>query len=109
MTQQTIKQRQDDVDAYISQFKEGYFQPLSQMARLTEELGELAREVSHYYGDKPKKSSEYRRSLEEETGDLLFVLMTFANSLDIDLDHALGLVLDKFNERDKDRWIKKRG
>ena len=52
----TVKELQKEVDAYISQFKEGYFSPLAMTARLTEELGELAREVNHYYGEKPKKT-----------------------------------------------------
>ena len=76
------------MDAYISQFKEGYFSPLAMTARLTEELGELAREVNHYYGEKPKKTSEVEKTIEEELGDLLFVLICFANSLNIDLEKA---------------------
>lgn len=54
MQEKTVKQLQQEVDEYISQFKEGYFSPLAMLARLTEELGELAREVNHYYGEKPK-------------------------------------------------------
>ena len=88
----SIKELQQEVDAYISQFKEGYFSPLAMTARLTEELGELAREVNHYYG--------------EELGDLLFVLICFANSLNIDLEKAHDRVMEKFNTRDKDRWTK---
>ena len=53
-----MKDMQKEVDAYIGQFKEGYFSPLAMMARLTEEMGELAREVNHYYGEKPKKTTE---------------------------------------------------
>ena len=55
------------------------------LARLTEELGELSREVQHVYGMKKKKSGEAIRSLEEETGDLFFVLVCFANSQGISL------------------------
>ncbi|MGQ0454691.1 hypothetical protein ACT4UM_23970, partial [Bacillus sp. SS-TM] len=51
---------------FLFQFKEGYFSPLAMMARLTEEMGELAREVNHYYGEKPKKTTEKERSIEEE-------------------------------------------
>lgn len=72
----TIKDLQKEVDTYISQFKEGYFSPLAMVARLTEELGELAREVNHQYGEKPKKSSETEKAIEEELGDLL--LSSFA-------------------------------
>lgn len=105
--EKTMKQLQQDVDDYISQFKEGYFTPLEMIARLTEELGELAREVNHVYGPKKKKSSEAEASISEEMGDLLFVLITMANSLDIDLTEAHDNVLDKFNTRDKNRWTRK--
>ncbi|QOR65248.1 nucleotide pyrophosphohydrolase [Cytobacillus suaedae] len=106
-TKLTMKEMQDEVDAYISQFKEGYFSPLALLARMTEELGELAREVNHYYGEKPKKSTEKERTIEEEMGDVLFVLICFANSLNIDLEEAHKIVMQKFNTRDKDRWTKK--
>jgi NTP pyrophosphatase (non-canonical NTP hydrolase) len=102
----SIKELQQEVDAYISQFKEGYFSPLAMTARLTEELGELAREVNHYYGEKPKKTTEVEKTIEEELGDLLFVLICFANSLNIDLAKAHDKVMEKFNTRDKDRWTK---
>ena len=98
---------QDDVHTYISGFKEGYFPPMELLARLTEELGELSREVQHVFGMKKKKSTEQIRSLEEETGDLFFVLICFANSQGISLEKALTTVLTKFKERDADRWTKK--
>lgn len=102
----SMKDLQTEVDTYISQFKEGYFSPLAMLARLTEELGELAREVNHYYGEKPKKSSETEKAIEEELGDLLFVIICLANSLNIDLEDAHNLVMHKFNTRDKDRWTR---
>lgn len=98
---------QQEVDLYINGFEEGYFPPMELLARLTEELGELSREVQHVYGMKKKKSSEAIRSLEEETGDLFFVLVCFANSQGISLEKALTTVIDKFKERDADRWTKK--
>lgn len=101
-----MKDLQKEVDDYIGQFKEGYFSPLAMLARLTEELGELAREINHYYGEKPKKSTETEKKIEEEAGDLLFVLICLANSLQIDLEAAHNLVMEKFNTRDKDRWTK---
>ncbi|MBM7661272.1 NTP pyrophosphatase (non-canonical NTP hydrolase) [Bacillus mesophilus] len=103
----TLQEIQKEVDDYIGQFKEGYFSPLAMIARLTEELGELAREVNHYYGEKPKKSSEEEKSMEQEIGDMLFVLTCLANSLHIDLEESHNLVMEKFNTRDKDRWTKK--
>jgi NTP pyrophosphatase (non-canonical NTP hydrolase) len=106
MADKTMKQLQQEVDAYIGQFKEGYFSPLAMIARLTEELGELAREVNHHYGEKPKKDSETEKSIAEESGDLLFVLICLANSLNIDLEDAHNTVMNKFNTRDKDRWTR---
>lgn len=103
----SMKEMQKEVDQYISQFKEGYFSPLAMLARLTEELGELAREVNHYYGEKPKKDNEKERTIEEELGDLQFVIMCLANSLHIDLEEAHDRVMHKFNTRDKDRWTRK--
>ncbi|WLR60260.1 nucleotide pyrophosphohydrolase [Guptibacillus hwajinpoensis] len=106
MANRSISEMQKEVDQYISQFKEGYFTPLAMLARMTEELGELAREINHYHGEKPKKNTEEERTIENEMGDLLFVLTCFANSLDIDLDEAFGKVMTKFNTRDKDRWTR---
>lgn len=103
----TMKELQEEVDAYISQFKEGYFSPLAMLARMTEELGELAREINHYYGEKPKKSTESEKAVDEELGDLLFVLICLANSLNIDMEKAHDYVMNKFNTRDKDRWTRK--
>ena len=107
MKSQTMDDMQREVDAYISQFKTGYFSPLAQMARLTEEMGELAREINHYYGEKKKKDSEQPKTVAEELGDVLIVTIMMANSLDIDLTEAFQKNMDKFNRRDKfrfERW-----
>lgn len=103
----TTNQIQERVDKFISQFKEGYFSPLSMMARLTEEVGEFAREINHYYGEKPKKATESEKTIEEELGDIIFVIACFANSLDIDLSEAFDIAINKIEERDKDRWTHK--
>ncbi|MBA4536099.1 nucleotide pyrophosphohydrolase [Bacillus aquiflavi] len=108
-TKKTVKDLQQEVDTYISQFKEGYFSPLAMLARMTEELGELAREINHYYGEKPKKKTEQEKTIEEELGDMLFVLICLANSLNIDLETAHNRVMHKFNTRDKNRWTKIEG
>lgn len=102
----TTKEIQKRVDYYISQFKEGYFSPLSLTVRLTEEVGELAREIQHTYGDKPKKESEEKGSIEEEIGDIIFVLACFANSLNINLSDAFEQSISKIETRDKDRWTR---
>src|SRR5690606_18474246 len=94
-----LQEIQKEVDLYISQFEEGYFHPLSMLARLTEEVGELAREINHQYGEKPKKETEEENSIENELGDLLFIIACFANSLQIDLDKSFHQVMDKYYQR----------
>lgn len=95
---------QKAVDEYISQFKVGYFSPLAMMARMTEEVGELAREINHYYGEKQKKSSEDEKEISEELADVLFIIITMANALDIDLTEAFEQTMEKFETRDKYRF-----
>ena len=107
MLEKSMAEMQREVDRYISQFEEGYFSPLSMMARMSEEVGELAREVNHQFGEKPKKPDEAENSIEMELGDILFIAICFANSLGIDLAEAHDKVMHKFNTRDKDRWTKK--
>jgi len=102
MTEMNDMQRR--VDEYIGQFKDGYFSPLVQLARLTEEVGELAREVNHVYGKKQKKPSEEHKPMDEEIADVLFVLISLSNSLDIDLSEAFSLTMDKFESRDHFRF-----
>ena len=102
-----LKEAQRRVDAWISRFEEGYWPPLVNLARLTEEVGELARELNHRYGDKLKKPEEGERELALEMADVLFVLLALANEQDIDLDDALERTLAKYESRDGERWVKK--
>lgn len=109
MNEKTMKIMQQEVDDYIQQFKTGYFSPLGQMARLTEEVGELAREVNHHYGEKLKKPSEKPKTVEEELGDVLVVTLIMANSLGIDLTEVFNRNMEKFNRRDRFRFERKDG
>ncbi len=69
---------QKEVDDYTSQFKEGYWPALSNLARLMEEVGKLARELNHLYGNKTKKANEIaKKNLSEEIEDIFFILHTF--------------------------------
>jgi NTP pyrophosphatase (non-canonical NTP hydrolase) len=102
-----IREAQARVDAWISQFEEGYWPPLHNLARLMEEVGELARELNHRYGSKPKKPQEPEQDLALELADVLFVLLVIANEQKLDLDEALQRVLEKYRERDGDRWTRK--
>lgn len=103
----TLLEAQDRVDAWISQFEEGYWPPLSNLARLIEEVGELAREMNHRFGHKPKKPEEAAQDLAIELADVLFVLLVIANEQKIDLGEALEGVLEKYRIRDGDRWARK--
>lgn len=103
----SMEEMQKEVDAYIGQFKTGYFSPLANLARLTEEVGELAREINHHYGEKQKKATEAENTVAAELGDNLFVLLCLANSLDIDMTQSFNETMEKFNTRDKHRFERK--
>lgn len=102
-----IGEVQRRVDAYIGQFKEGYFPPLVNLARLTEEVGELARELNHRYGPKTKKADEPEGDVALELADVLFVVVVLANQMGIDLDEAVARTMTKYEVRDADRWERK--
>lgn len=102
-----LKDYQKEVDEWVTQYKIGYFKPLEILARLTEETGELARELNHRYGPKQKKTTEEKKDIEDEMADIIFTLICLANSLDLDLDRGFRSALDKCYGRDKDRFEKK--
>ena len=103
----SFKPIQQEVDAWISQFEEGYFAPLPMLARVTEEVGELARAIAHRYGGKKPKPGEEEGDIGEEIADTIFVLVCLANSLNIDLDEKFGAMMQKYRERDTTRWTRK--
>jgi len=102
-----LRDVQRQVDAYISQFKEGYFPPLVNLARLTEEVGELARELNHRYGPKTKKPGEPDQDIALELADIVFVCVVLANQMGLDLQDAIERTLHKYEVRDADRWERK--
>ena len=99
-----LKEAQARVDDWISRFEEGYWPPLTNLARLMEEVGELAREMNHRFGHKTKRPEEPEQDLALELADILFVLLVIANERGIDLDEALEQVLEKYRTRDSGRW-----
>ena len=102
-----IKEMQREVDAWIGQVEEGYWTPLSMLARLIEETGELAREINHQFGEKTKKPEEPMGDLALELADILFIVICYANSLNIDLEDAFKRVMAKYRYRDNNRWTRK--
>lgn len=103
----SLKDVQKQVDDWVQQYKVPYWPVFEQMARLTEEVGELAREYNHRYGSKPKKSSEENKEVEDELADIIFTLACMANSQGLNLDEGFKRVMEKCYSRDKDRWEKK--
>lgn len=103
-----FKEAQKEVDNWIIGPKKfGYFKPLEILARLMEEVGELARELNHRFGPKKKKATEDTKEVGDEIADVIFTLICLANSLHINLDKSFDKMMDKLNGRDKDRWEKK--
>ena len=101
----TLADVQREIDQLIKEeWQSGYWSPLASLARLTEEVGELAREINHTYGEKPKKASEDQGSIAAEMADILFILDSLANSIDVDLDAAFEAVMAKYQKRDANRW-----
>jgi NTP pyrophosphatase (non-canonical NTP hydrolase) len=103
----SLSDAQRRVHAWISQYEEGYFHPLTNLARLSEEVGELAREVNHRFGQKTKKKDEPDGDLGMEMADILFVLICMANREGIDLQEAFDRMMGKVEERDRERWTRK--
>jgi NTP pyrophosphatase (non-canonical NTP hydrolase) len=103
----SLQDYQQQIDDWMQQHETPYWTPLSQFARLTEEVGELGRVLNHTYGQKVKKDSEEADDLEGELGDVLFGVMCLANSEGIDLDAAIKKTIEKAKTRDKDRYKKR--
>ncbi len=95
---------QKELDQWFQENKWEYWQPLSILARLMEECGEFARLVNHVHGQKKKKIEEVEQDIEEEIGDILYTIICYANSNNINLDKALRKSFDKVITRDKNRY-----
>ena len=108
MEDKTLTNIQKEVDDWANQFEKPYFEPLSIMAAMTEEVGEVARVMNRMYGDKKSKTGENVRDLEEELGDLLFTLTCMANAEEIDLNAAYKRKMDKVLKRDTLRFEMKK-
>jgi len=102
-----LKEIQERIDAWIALFEEGYFPPLSNLARLVEEVGELSRAMNHRFGAKVPKPSESPTDIAEELGDIVFTVAVLANSLNIDLEKVMLANLNKVIDRDSTRWTMK--
>jgi NTP pyrophosphatase (non-canonical NTP hydrolase) len=104
----SLQQFQAEIDAWITSFGGGYWSAHENLARITEEVGELARLLNHLYGPKPKKASEAPQALGEELADIVFAVICLANSEGIDLGERLDAVIAKVRVRDRDRYVDSR-
>lgn len=104
MGEVTIKGAQSLVDEWIKTIGGGYFSELTNMALLTEEVGELARVIARVYGDQVAKAGDLDKSLREELADVMWVVVCLANQTGTDLTDAFLSSLDKKRKRDKDRF-----
>lgn len=102
----TINQAQETIDSWIKQYGVRYFNELTNMAILTEEVGEVARIIARKYGEQSEKESDKNKDLGDEMADVLFVLICLANQTGVNLEEALIKNLAKKSQRDKTRHLK---
>lgn len=103
----TFQDKQKQVDHWIQQFNPAYWPPLSIMAQISEETGELARELNNCYGGRVKKEADGNTEIESEICDILFALICLANSHNINLDEAWEKTIGKRLKRDENRYERK--
>ncbi len=101
----TIEQAQQYVDDWIKKYGIRYFNELTNMAILTEEVGEVARIISRKYGEQSYKDSDKNKELADELADVLFVIICLANQTGVNLTKALEQNLQKKTSRDSDRHL----
>lgn len=99
----SLKQSQDQVDQWIKNHGVRYFNELTNMAQLTEEVGEVARIIARRYGEQSEKESDKNKDLGEELADVMFVVLCLANQTGTDLETAFAKKLQLKTERDHDR------
>ena len=102
----TIKEAQAAVDEWIKTYGVRYFNELTNMALLTEEVGELARIIARTYGEQSFKESDKSRDLGDEMADILWVLICLANQTGVDLTEAFAKNMEKKTQRDKERHLR---
>jgi NTP pyrophosphatase (non-canonical NTP hydrolase) len=99
----SLKQSQQVVDNWIKDHGVRYFNELTNMAQLTEEVGEVARIIARRYGEQSEKKSDKDKDLGEELADVVFVVLCLANQTGVDLQEAFDLRMKKKAKRDHDR------
>ncbi len=103
----SLNDYQQKIDKTLQPYAKPYWDPLSNLARLIEEVGEVSRILNHQYGDKPKKPAEPEQVLGDELADVIYTVICIANSQVVELDGHLEKAIAKLETRDKDRFAKK--
>ena len=103
----TLEEYQKQIDVMLQDYEKPYWAPLSQLARLCEEVGEVSRILNHLFGDKPKKLGEEHEELEDELADVMYTVICMANSQGIKLGGPLEKAIAKLETRDSGRFRKK--
>ena len=101
----TIEEAQQMVDSWIKKYGVRYFSELTNMAVLTEEVGEVARTISRKYGDQSFKESDKNKDLSDELADVMWVVLCLANQTGVDMTEAFRKNIEKKTNRDKERHI----
>lgn len=101
----TIREAQKEVDGWIKKYGVRYFNEMTNMVLLTEEVGELARIIARIYGEQSFKESDKDHDLADEMADVLWVLMCLANQTGVDLTEAFAKNMEKKTSRDKERHL----
>lgn len=104
MADYTLREVQLKVDDWVCEVGNGYWSPHEMLARLVEEVGEIARLINYLYGPKKKKDSELTQELSGELADILFAVICLANSQGIDLQDAFEQMITKYTKRDSKRY-----
>lgn len=100
----SLRELQQEVDAWVQSWGGGYWSPMSNLARIVEEVGEVARLLNDQFGEKPKKETEPDQDLGMELTDIMYAIICLANSQGIDLQESFERMMRKYQTRDKYRF-----
>ena len=105
----SLRELQQEVDDWVQSWGGGYWSPMSNLARMIEEVGEVARLVNDQFGEKPKKPDEAEQDLGMELTDVMYAIICLANSQGIDLQDSFDRMMEKYRTRDKFRYVQPDG
>lgn len=103
--EKSLRELQREVDDWVETWGGGYWSPMSNLARIVEEVGEAARLLNDQFGEKPKKETEADQDLGMELTDILYAIICLANSQGIDLQDSFERMMQKYRIRDKYRYV----